>query len=86
MKKSNSIGGHTFYGSTSVGERGQMVIPIKARKDFKIKNGEELLVFGSAGKFLSIVKLSEVKGLLEELEEQFKGIEKLFEKSKSKTS
>lgn len=82
MKKSNSIGGHQFYGSTSVGARGQIVIPIKARKDYKIKNGEELLIFGSSGKYLSIVKLSEVKGIAEELAGQHKGIEKIFEKTK----
>lgn len=82
MKKSNSIGGHQFYGSTSVGARGQIVIPIKARKDFKIKNGEELLVFGAHGKFIAVAKLSEMKEFLEELSLQFKEIEKVLVKKK----
>ena len=33
-----------FYGSTTVGERGQIVLPVKLRNDFKIKKGDKLLV------------------------------------------
>ena len=33
-----------FYGSTTVGERGQIVLPVKLRKDFKISKGDKLLV------------------------------------------
>lgn len=35
-----------FYGSTTVGERGQVVIPAEARRDFKITPSTKLLVFG----------------------------------------
>lgn len=38
-----------FYGSTTVGERGQMVIPAEARRDFGIMPSTKLLVFGSRG-------------------------------------
>jgi AbrB family looped-hinge helix DNA binding protein len=34
----------TFYGSTTVGERGQIVLPVKLRKDLKINKGDKLLV------------------------------------------
>jgi AbrB family looped-hinge helix DNA binding protein len=37
-----------FYGSTTVGERGQIVLPAKLRKDFTIKKGDKLLVIGNA--------------------------------------
>ena len=33
-----------FYGSTTVGERGQIVLPVKLRKDLKINKGDKLLV------------------------------------------
>jgi len=33
-----------FYGSTTVGERGQIVLPVKLRNDLKIKKGDKLLV------------------------------------------
>jgi len=36
-----------FYGATTVGERGQVVVPAEARKDFQITPTTKLLVFGS---------------------------------------
>ena len=38
-----------FYGATTVGERGQVVIPAEARRDFEITPATKLLVFGSRG-------------------------------------
>jgi AbrB family looped-hinge helix DNA binding protein len=38
-----------FYGSTTVGERGQVVIPAEARRDFEITPATKLLVFGHQG-------------------------------------
>ena len=35
-----------FYGAVTVSERGQIVIPAEARRDFGIKAGDKLLVFG----------------------------------------
>lgn len=37
--------GKKFYGSVTVSERGQIVIPAEARKDFRIAIGDKLLVF-----------------------------------------
>jgi AbrB family looped-hinge helix DNA binding protein len=34
-----------FYGSATIGERGQIVIPAEARKDCEIHTGDKLLVF-----------------------------------------
>ena len=46
--KGNALkhGAPKFYGSTTVGERGQVVIPAEARRDFKITPSAKLLVFG----------------------------------------
>jgi len=38
--------GKKFYGSVTVSERGQIVIPAEARKDFNINTGNKMLVFG----------------------------------------
>ncbi len=38
--------GKKFYGSVTVSERGQIVIPVEARKDFNINTGNKLLMFG----------------------------------------
>ena len=47
-----------FYGSVTVGERGQMVIPAQARKDFAIKPGDKLLVFGDLSQGLGIATMA----------------------------
>jgi len=39
-----------FYDSVTVGERGQVVIPARARKDFNIKPGDKLMVLRGMGK------------------------------------
>jgi len=36
-----------FYGSATMGERGQIVLPVKLRKEFNIKKGDKLLVIGN---------------------------------------
>lgn len=51
---------HQFFGSVKVGERGQIVIPAKARDAFNIKSGDQLLVFGDINKGLGIIKASEL--------------------------
>lgn len=33
-----------FYGSTTVGEKGQVVLPAELRRDLKIETGEKLAV------------------------------------------
>jgi AbrB family looped-hinge helix DNA binding protein len=38
--------GRYFFGTTKVGERGQIVIPREAREVFGIKPGDSLLVVG----------------------------------------
>jgi AbrB family looped-hinge helix DNA binding protein len=35
-----------FYGSATVGERGQIALPVKLRKEFNINKGDKLLVIG----------------------------------------
>lgn len=50
----NAPEGKRFYGSVTVSERGQIVIPIEARRDFDIKTGDKLLVFGDMERGLGI--------------------------------
>ncbi|WOP19349.1 AbrB/MazE/SpoVT family DNA-binding domain-containing protein [Raineyella sp. LH-20] len=40
--------GRKFYGAVTVGERGQIVIPARARRDHGITAGDKLIVLGSA--------------------------------------
>lgn len=39
-----------FYDTVTVGERGQVVIPAKARKDLGIKHKDKLIVLRAMGK------------------------------------
>jgi AbrB family looped-hinge helix DNA binding protein len=53
-----------FYGTTSLGARGQVVIPIEARKALKLKQGEKLLVMGKIGKVLVLIKAKELNEIV----------------------
>ena len=46
--------GKRFYGSVTVSERGQIVIPVEARRDFGIEAGDKLLVFGDLNQGIGI--------------------------------
>ena len=50
--------GKRFYGSITVSERGQIVIPAEARRDFGIEVGDKLLVFGKLDEGLGLMKAS----------------------------
>ncbi len=68
---------HKFYGSTTVGERGQVVIPAEARRDLEISQGTKLLVFsGHGGDDLVFTRaesmaefLNQAKGMVAQMEE-----------------
>jgi AbrB family looped-hinge helix DNA binding protein len=47
-----------FYGTITVSDRGQVVIPAEARRDFNIKVGDKLLVLGDLEKGLWIIQAS----------------------------
>jgi AbrB family looped-hinge helix DNA binding protein len=36
-----------FYGTATVGERGQIALPVKLRQEFNINKGDKLLVIGN---------------------------------------
>ena len=48
--------GKHMFGVVTVGDKGQIVIPAKARKIFDIKTGDRLFVLGDEGEGLAIIK------------------------------
>jgi AbrB family looped-hinge helix DNA binding protein len=44
-----------MYGAVTVGERGQIVIPAQARRLFRIKPGDKLVVFAKANGPIGLV-------------------------------
>jgi len=62
-----------LIGVTSVGERGQVVIPANIRDDLKLKKGEKLFVFAKHKHFIGLVKINEMSGLLKKMISKIEG-------------
>jgi AbrB family looped-hinge helix DNA binding protein len=65
--------GMSIYGTVKVGDRGQVVIPVKARKDFNIKPGDLLLVV--AGKKRRGIAMVKADAMREFASRVLKGLE-----------
>ncbi|MFX1503447.1 MAG: AbrB/MazE/SpoVT family DNA-binding domain-containing protein [Promethearchaeota archaeon] len=52
--------GNYFFGSVKVGERGQIVIPLKAREIFGIYAKDDVHIFGELDKGLGLTKILEI--------------------------
>lgn len=50
--------GKHLFGLVTVGDKGQIVIPAKARKIFEISTGDQLVVLGDEGQGLALLKAS----------------------------
>jgi AbrB family looped-hinge helix DNA binding protein len=76
--------GKRFYGSIKVSERGQIVIPADARKDFKIKTGDKLLVFGDMETGLWIAPFNIMQKMMEGTADFFREVGSTMKDKKSK--
>ncbi|HET8575013.1 MAG TPA: AbrB/MazE/SpoVT family DNA-binding domain-containing protein [Candidatus Paceibacterota bacterium] len=72
-----------FYGTTTIGEKGQAVIPVAARKGMNIKKGDQLLVFGIHQNMIAFVKLDQVEEFAAHLSEKLRHIDQIIQKSKN---
>ncbi|MDF9867793.1 AbrB family looped-hinge helix DNA binding protein [Bacilli bacterium PM5-3] len=59
--------GRCICGTVTVGERGQIVIPKKARDYFDFKPNEELIVLADSEIGITIVKPKDINDLIEKL-------------------
>jgi AbrB family looped-hinge helix DNA binding protein len=80
VKKMNPPEGKKFYGSVTVSERGQIVIPAEARNDFGIDTGDKLLVFGDKKMGLWIATFGILEKNMEGSAELFRNIEASMKK------
>jgi len=68
---------HKFYDVVTVGERGQVVIPAKARKQLGIGAGAKLLAFeGPFGSAIVLMKTEGVSRLAEKISKYVQILEK----------
>ena len=69
-EKSNGMGlgvpprGKHIFGIAKVGEKGQIVIPAKARKIFHIQPGDNLVILGDESQGIALIKEENLLGLL----------------------
>lgn len=68
-----------FYGTTTLGERGQIVIPAEARRELHLKPGDKMLVFG-IGSTLACAKFEDVEKIAEEMAGRVEGLRSLIKK------
>lgn len=71
-----------FYGTATVGEKGQIVIPQEARENMKLKKGDRLLIFGMDEDMLAVAKLSHIEKITSHLAKKLKIIKEVAGKSK----
>lgn len=63
-----------IWGVTTVGERGQVVIPVKAREELHLEKGDQLVVISKGHKMAGLIKESEITGMLKSWLEEIEGL------------
>jgi len=84
MEESTKHGVGKCFGSTVVGPRGQLVVPVEARRELGIDAGTKLLVFSHfSGRGLVFVKVEAVEELLNIISRRVTEFAKLVKESKT---
>ena len=84
MKGKDNLHRPKVFGSTTVGPRGQVVIPANARKELDIDAGTTLLVFGGPhGQGLVLLKVDAIEQMMSMVSQQLSDFEKLVKGFKS---
>jgi len=75
-----------FYGTATVGEKGQIVIPVEARNAIELKVGDKLLVVSGPGSHgLFIMKPDMIKEFAKKMNDNFQKMQSLVEEDNLKT-
>ena len=70
-----------FYDTVTVGERGQIVIPARARRDFKIKPKDKLIVLRGFGKpGLILIHARQMSSFFEKITKHISKFKKVLSK------
>ncbi len=72
-----------FFGATTLGEKGQVVVPAEARKALGLKTGDKLLVFGMGGNILALTKSEQLERFADHLSQRLEGLREVLKKSKT---
>ena len=75
-----------FYGSVTVGERGQIAIPAEARREMEIVHSSKLLVFGGpSAKALIFVKAEAMAEFLQAFTGAIRDVEQAMRSDKAES-
>ena len=69
-----------FFGTTTIGKKGQAVIPMETRKELSWQEGDKLLVFGLENGMVLLTKLDQVKELAKRLEKKMHEVKRYIKK------
>ena len=84
MNMNNEMPKFKVFGSMVVSPRGQVVIPVNARKELNIGSGDTLLACGTPhGEGLLLLKVDAVERILSVMSEQLDSIGKLVKDYRS---
>jgi AbrB family looped-hinge helix DNA binding protein len=72
----SKFSGPKLFGTVTVGERGQVVIPAQVRKLYAIKSGDKLVVFSKAGQPICFVPAEHFNDFLTHMSKMLKTIKK----------
>ena len=69
-----------FYGATTIGERGQVVVPAEARKDLNLTHSTKLMVFsgGPIGEGLLLLKADTVSEMVVRASQMLSGFKDII--------
>ncbi|MEJ0021962.1 MAG: AbrB/MazE/SpoVT family DNA-binding domain-containing protein [Candidatus Doudnabacteria bacterium] len=70
-----------FYGSTTIGEKGQVVIPQQVRETMKLEKGDKLLVFGMGEEMVALAKVSRFEKFEKHLSSKLESIRKIIKEN-----
>lgn len=83
MGSNHSSNEPSFYGLATVGTKGQLVIPAKAREEFGIQAGDTMVIIGIKDHaMLGICPVSSVEEMLSQMAKRMEQIQAVVEKSK----
>ncbi len=70
-----------FHGTTTLGEKGQVVIPAEARKAMGLKSGDKLLVFTMGKNMVALSKFEQLEHIADSLSKKLEGIRKILKQA-----
>lgn len=70
-----------WYGTTTVGEKGQIVVPAEAREAMNLKKGEKLLVFGMGCDMIAFSKVENLEKFATHLAERLASVREVIKKT-----